>query len=263
MIEGFVFYKSFADAVDALPAEQYKTIVQAVCRYAIYGEEPEGLDAVSFALYTLMKPQIDANNKRREAGRVGGSKQIEANAKQNEATLKQNEAKAKQNEATLKQNEATLKQNEANVKQNEANVSKDEANAKQNEAKEKEKDKDKDKEKDKVKEKTRKEKDETPEAFLERVTEPPEVKERLSRFIQMRRQIKKPLTGYALRLAYGDLLKIADSSDEKCRVIDQSLKHSWQTFYPLKDEVARSGTTNFTNERKFDPSIEALLLGEA
>lgn len=256
MIEGFVFYKSFADAVDALPAEQYKTIVQAVCHYAIYGEEPEGLDAVSFALYTLMKPQIDANNKRREAGRVGGSKQIEANAKQNEATLKQNEAKAKQNEANVKQTEAKAKQTEANV-------SKGEANAKQNEAKEKEKDKDKDKEKDKVKEKTRKEKDETPEAFLERVTEPPEVKERLSRFIQMRRQIKKPLTGYALRLAYGDLLKIAESSDEKCRVIDQSLKHSWQTFYPLKDEVARSGTINFSNERKYDPSIEALLLGES
>lgn len=261
MIEGFVFYKSFADAVDALPAEQYKTIVQAVCRYAIYGEEPEGLDAVSFALYTLMKPQIDANNKRREAGRVGGSKQIEANPKQIEANAKQNEANLKQNEAKAKQNEANLKQTEANLKQNEANVSKGEANAKQNEAKEKEKDKDK--EKDKVKEKTRKEKDETPEAFLERVTEPPEVKERLSRFIQMRRQIKKPLTGYALRLAYGDLLKIADSSDEKCRVIDQSLKHSWQTFYPLKDEVARSGTINFSNERKYDPSIEALLLGES
>ena len=222
MIEGFVFYKSFADAVDALPAEQYKTIVQAVCHYAIYGEEPEGLDAVSFALYTLMKPQIDANNKRREAGRVGGSKHIEAKAKQNEATLKQIEA----------------------------NVSKGEANAKQNEAKEKEK--------DKVKEKINKEKD-----ALDARGYTGELRGAVERWLEYRRKIRKP---------YADLEGFLDKIDEDRKahgnayVVEEvaySIQQGYQGLFAEKKPVARSGTTNFSNERKFDPSIETLLLGES
>ena len=39
MSEGFIFYQSFADALEALPAEDYKECVSALCKYAINGEE--------------------------------------------------------------------------------------------------------------------------------------------------------------------------------------------------------------------------------
>lgn len=120
MNESFVFYKSFADAIENLPAEQYKAIVVALTTYALNGEEPDLSDPYVKALFTLMKPQVDANNRKREAGRKGGE-QNQANPKLNEANPKQNEAKGKQNEANPKQNQANPKQNEANVNVN-ANV---------------------------------------------------------------------------------------------------------------------------------------------
>lgn len=223
MVEGFVFYKSFADAVDTLPAEQYKAIVQAVCHYAIYGVVPEDLDPVSLAMFTLMRPQIDANNKRREAGRKGG--------------------------------EAKESTTEANVKQTEANV-------KQSEAKEKDKVKDKEKVKERVSKDTPK-KDETPEAFVDGLEEPAEVKKELLEYIAMRKKIKKPLTAYAMQINYNNLLKISGNEANKVAIIKQSIGKCWLDFYPLTlpRQTARSGT-NFASERPVDPNIEAVLLGE-
>lgn len=238
MVEGFVFYKSFADAVDTLPAEQYKAIVQAVCHYAIYGVVPEDLDPVSLAIFTLMRPQIDANNKRREAGRKGG-------------------------EAKESTTEANAKQIEANVKQNKANGSKPEANTKQSEAKEKDKVKDKEKVKERVSKDTPK-KDETPEAFVDGLEEPAEVKKELLEYIAMRKKIKKPLTAHAMQINYNNLLKISGNEANKVAIIKQSIGKCWLDFYPLTlpRQTARSGT-NFASERPVDPSIEAVLLGEA
>lgn len=72
MSEGFIFYQSFADALEALPAEDYKECVSALCKYAINGEEPETDNPFVKMFFTLARPQVDANNKRREAGKNGG-----------------------------------------------------------------------------------------------------------------------------------------------------------------------------------------------
>lgn len=72
MSEGFIFYQSFADALEALPAEDYKECVSALCKYAICGEEPETDNPFVKMFFTLARPQVDANNKRREAGKNGG-----------------------------------------------------------------------------------------------------------------------------------------------------------------------------------------------
>lgn len=98
MSEGFIFYQSFTEALRDIPAEQFKAVVLAVSDYAIKGVIPEDLDVMSNAIFTLIKPQIDANAKRREAGRKGGEakgKQTEANVKQTEANSKQPVAKEK------------------------------------------------------------------------------------------------------------------------------------------------------------------------
>lgn len=216
MTDGFVFYRSFAEALKEIPAEQFKDIVMALSDYALDGVEPDNLEAVSKALFTLMKPQIDANAKRREAGRKGG------------------EANAKQIEANVKQNEATPKQAEA-------------------------KDKVKDKEKEKVKEKVKeKEKDIAPEVAVATLDAPAEVKQRMQEFVIMRKSIKKPMTGNAVRLMYGRLQKLSKEPSTQCEILEQSIRHSWQDVYELKDEKPRSGTNKFNNIIQHDWNMDEL-----
>lgn len=72
--ESFVFYRSFMEALDDLPAEQYKAAMSAILHYGIDGELPSDVDPVVQALFKLMKPQVDANVKRRNSGRSGADK---------------------------------------------------------------------------------------------------------------------------------------------------------------------------------------------
>lgn len=71
MAEGFIFYRSFYDAIKSLPAEEGMACLRAICRYGLDGEE-DAETAFAQAILTMARPQIDANNKRREAGRSGG-----------------------------------------------------------------------------------------------------------------------------------------------------------------------------------------------
>lgn len=130
MNNGFVFYRSFADAVEGLESDQFKELIMAVIRYALDGVEPAELSPVLRGYFVLMKPQIDANNARRESGKKGG--------------------KASKSEAIESNPEANASNTEANESKEEANESKPEAKEK---VKVKDKVKDKDKEKDIEKEK--------------------------------------------------------------------------------------------------------------
>lgn len=102
----FVFYRSFAEAIVKLDPEECKACLIALCSYALDGEENASTPTAEMFL-TLVKPQIDANEQRREAGRRGGK-----------ATQKQTEASVKQTKASVKQNEANTKQSEANANAN-------------------------------------------------------------------------------------------------------------------------------------------------
>lgn len=92
MTDGFVFYGSFYDALSDLPDDIRVQAYDAICKYALFGEEPD-CGGVVRTVYKLVKPQIDANNKRREAGRKGG----QANGKQ---AVSKTEAKASTPEAS-------------------------------------------------------------------------------------------------------------------------------------------------------------------
>lgn len=111
--QSFVFYRSFAEAILKLDPEECKACLTALCSYALDGEENASTPTSEMFL-TLIKPQVDANELRREAGRRGGK----ASQKQTQATIKQIEANAKQTEAEHKQTEAKHKQTEANANAN-------------------------------------------------------------------------------------------------------------------------------------------------
>lgn len=71
MTDSFVFYRSFHEALKDLPPEQYGRLMYALNEYALNGEEPE-LSGVDKSIFTLIKPQIDANNRRKNNGALGG-----------------------------------------------------------------------------------------------------------------------------------------------------------------------------------------------
>ena len=70
--DSFVFYRSFYGALKAIDNNEDKIkFVTAMCEYAIEGNEVE-LDGMMKAMFLLVKPQIDANNKKYEDGKKGG-----------------------------------------------------------------------------------------------------------------------------------------------------------------------------------------------
>lgn len=71
MNDSFIFYKSYYDAISCLAREQQLNIYNAICSYSLYGDEPE-LSETEKAIFTLIKPTLDANFKRREDGKKGG-----------------------------------------------------------------------------------------------------------------------------------------------------------------------------------------------
>lgn len=78
-MEGYnsmVFYSSFFDSIETIPDDKplYKLdLVMAILKYGLYGIEPQLEWPLSMA-WEPIKPQIDANIKRRENGQKGGRK---------------------------------------------------------------------------------------------------------------------------------------------------------------------------------------------
>lgn len=77
----FTFYRSYYDAIQELPKEEQASIVLAVCAYAIYETEPQGLTPAASMAFKLIRPTLDSGRKKAESGKKGGSKP-KANRKQ-------------------------------------------------------------------------------------------------------------------------------------------------------------------------------------
>lgn len=78
--DSFIFYRSFYDAINELPKENQADTYTAIAKYALDQEETE-LTGISKAIFSLVKPQLDANYKKYENGKQKKSK-TEANDKQ-------------------------------------------------------------------------------------------------------------------------------------------------------------------------------------
>jgi len=71
MRESFVFYKSFYESIKELDPKDQVQIYNAIFEYEFYKIEPE-LSGVYKSIFTLIIPQLEANNKRYENGKKGG-----------------------------------------------------------------------------------------------------------------------------------------------------------------------------------------------
>ena len=121
MRESMVFYRSFYQAVEDLPPEEFKASVMAILGYGLDGKCEE-VSGVSKSILALVKPQIDKNNKRYENSLKGGRKSTdnqtetkpEPNANQVETKTKPNrnqtETKPKPND-NVNVNDNDIKEN--------------------------------------------------------------------------------------------------------------------------------------------------------
>lgn len=103
MRDGFIFYGSFWDALSDLPDAQRLEAYDAICRYALTDEVTE-LSGITLAVFKLIKPQLDANIRRRENGKQGGRpKKVSGN--EAETTPEETEQKPNQNLDETKNNQ--------------------------------------------------------------------------------------------------------------------------------------------------------------
>lgn len=86
--DSFIFYRSFYEAISELPKENQADTYDAIMQYALNQKEIE-LTGISKAIFSLVKPQLDANYKKYENGKQKKSKK--------EAKVKQNESKTETN----------------------------------------------------------------------------------------------------------------------------------------------------------------------
>lgn len=88
--ESIVFYKSFYEAIKELDEKDRLSAFEAIIEYGLYGEEPEESGIVK-AIFALVRPQIDANNKRYKNGLKGGRGNQDAT--ELESSINQDETK--------------------------------------------------------------------------------------------------------------------------------------------------------------------------
>lgn len=86
--DSFIFYRSFYEAIKEIPEENQLNVYKAISNYALNQDEIE-LDGVSKAIFSLIKPQLDANYKKYENGKQKKSKK-EANDKQEKSKSETN-----------------------------------------------------------------------------------------------------------------------------------------------------------------------------
>ncbi len=107
--DSFIFYRSYANALRQLSDKQFAVVMKAIFDYALDGEMPD-MGVVESVIFELIRPQIDANNRRYENGKRGGrpKTETEADNNQSETTHKPNEnqsiTKVKPDETTPKPN---------------------------------------------------------------------------------------------------------------------------------------------------------------
>ena len=69
--KSFVFYDSFYQAMSYLNDKEKIQYIEAICNYSLFDITIE-MDLKIEAMFALIKPQIDANIKKRENGKKGG-----------------------------------------------------------------------------------------------------------------------------------------------------------------------------------------------
>lgn len=78
-----------------------------------------------------------------------------------------------------------------------------------------------------------------------------ELKNTLYEFIKMRKFIKKPLTDRALQLLINKLHKLANTPEKAIKILEQSIVHSWQDIYELKENCFKNNSSKQAKKTEY------------
>ena len=106
----FTFYRSYYEAIRELPKKEQTVVLLAICSYALDEAEPK-LTGTANAIFTLIRPTLDASKKKADAGKAGGS--VKRSRSKHEAKAKQTEREIeKENEEDVEREIEIEKENE-------------------------------------------------------------------------------------------------------------------------------------------------------
>ena len=77
--DSFIFYRSFYEAINDLPEKSQLKVYKAICEMSLNFDEID-LSGLSLTIFKLIKPQLEANNKRYINGSKGGAPKGNQNA---------------------------------------------------------------------------------------------------------------------------------------------------------------------------------------
>lgn len=97
MRDSFMFYRSFFESFTELSQKDRLKLFDALCNYALNDVEPE-LSGIPAAIFVLLKPQVDANNRKYENAKKGGRPSGNQNETKDKPKENQNETKPKPND---------------------------------------------------------------------------------------------------------------------------------------------------------------------
>ncbi|PQL89814.1 DUF6291 domain-containing protein [Apibacter sp. wkB309] len=112
--DSIIFYRSFFESIKQLPSETQAEVYNAIFEYSLNFKEVE-LSEIPKVIFTLIKPQLDANIRKYENGKKKGTRRSKAEANQ-EQTRSKAEANQEQTRSKAEANqEQTRSKAEANV----------------------------------------------------------------------------------------------------------------------------------------------------
>jgi len=116
--DSVIFYRSFYEAIKELPLDVQSLVYNAIFEYSLDFNEAV-LTGLPKTIFTLIKPQLDANNKRFENGSKGGRKKQKET--KSESKHNQSETKDKANNNVNNNNNNNNNDNN-NEKENDFNL---------------------------------------------------------------------------------------------------------------------------------------------
>jgi hypothetical protein len=93
----FTFYRSYYEAVRELPKKEQSAVMLAICAYALDEEEPS-LTGTAKAIFSLVRPTLDASRRKAISGKSGGER------KQNESKTEANRKQTEREKENKKEN---------------------------------------------------------------------------------------------------------------------------------------------------------------
>lgn len=111
MRDSSIFYRSFYEAINELPEANQLEVYKAIFEYSLNFKETE-LTGISKTIFTLIRPQLEANNKRYKNGTNPKTKQNESK------TEAKNRQKISKNEANNNVNVNNNNNNNNNLNEN-------------------------------------------------------------------------------------------------------------------------------------------------